>query len=608
MSFEKIRRFLTAKLARLKDQYVGVDWYWLVLPITISALFILSVGPSLQATTFPVIDSQRAGIYQSVYNEEIADLPSLSGWLIQAFDSRFLTIAILSVVISLWAKNFKATMMLFGVSVAIGFSVFDVFIYLLFPHPQNSPFVTSMIANAVGGALAAGMWACSVIMMRLIWEAAKDFGNIGKAIAAAFPPIFGIFVSSFVYYAVYILYQPLPSRIELIASVPSSGMFSQIPKAKSNKTRAGAASPFDFVPDTATKSALLLDVPRGSILADWHALKDAPSVRVEVRAYGGCFFEKISELPKSKPIIVIPNTRQFAAGFGPGYSKFYYEPETSAKYSVSVSELSFFDVDKSKDSKSLEVTHFLGKEEVISAENIGSYQFAQIAFLLSDSTEKKGKRPLREMLAARTWSAKFGTEGYRVTVNPSLSITSKTKLKCHAIQSKDIMSGSDNSMQVMDIAVAFLVSVKPLESDSGNLSYDGKMQIKEANGWVHFEGIPIDEGGSNGGDLSMVAIWNNIAELSVDGEKLDVKKFDDVTLRGELKGELLEGGALRISGEAETAWKSSRRLNFTKWERLGTEWKLAIVAGFFSTLFALFRFGWPNLIKLKDQDLRTWLG
>src|SRR5579871_3934570 len=57
----------------------------IVLPYALSVAFITSIGPQLQQYVLRILSSDAPSLYGAVYDETIAQFPTLPGWLAYGF-------------------------------------------------------------------------------------------------------------------------------------------------------------------------------------------------------------------------------------------------------------------------------------------------------------------------------------------------------------------------------------------------------------------------------------------------------------------------------------------------------------------------------------------
>jgi hypothetical protein len=196
----------------------------LLIPFAAFLSLVLSVGPHLQYYVFSFLHKDAASLYDSAFPEGLADFPSPSEWLFQGIVSWMTLPAIVITIISFKTLQFKKVVVKIWLSAFLVLSAMDLAIQ--FAAAQFSPdaMLINLSSNFAGAFLISALSACAIWTYESL---ALGLGPLpGKFVAPTSLLVWGIFVSLLSYSGFFVLYQPTPVRVDIMATWPVSGWIS----------------------------------------------------------------------------------------------------------------------------------------------------------------------------------------------------------------------------------------------------------------------------------------------------------------------------------------------------------------------------------------------
>jgi hypothetical protein len=199
-------------LAWATPKLAGRVWICLAIPMAIMTSFIVSVGTQLQTAVFSAIGSRAPSIYAAAYGNAYAPFPSIRAWLSAGLDWWWLSAGVLIVLLSFRARRIKYFLPMFGVATAIVLTASDL-LSMAFFGADRTQLVTNIIGNVLGGGVVALVCAMALVLYQVTIRILAEFrrGALVGGFVVLF--LFGVSASSLTFFALRLLYDPLPARV-----------------------------------------------------------------------------------------------------------------------------------------------------------------------------------------------------------------------------------------------------------------------------------------------------------------------------------------------------------------------------------------------------------
>lgn len=332
-----------------------------------------------------------------------------------------------------------------------------------------------------------------------------------------------------------------------------------------------------------------------------YLIDSSVSTALEVRVLNGCginpTISEIEEYLALKPAITIPNISNTLLEFDDGQVDMRLLSNGFVNESISLdnSSIKQASITLEEDDK-YRISRFIANDETIS-HNSWEGTTTYIFFLSGFSQDKE--KPMRTArIASNELNAKFNFSF--VNINLEKPIDSMcTNLPISKNGNYEIET------PIGGLALTFI-------SDNNQTPFtfrQGKhnSSIEGISGWVFKEHVDEKqlERTIDNGLLSFIAGSAKITSLNVDGEPYRVHDRHSIAIKkGEIVASHTDNGTIRLVGSAGVFFLDNKRVNQSRWEKLGTEYQLAILTIIFATIaFCVKQFvkhTQNNQIKTKD--------
>ncbi|WP_152536041.1 hypothetical protein [Mesorhizobium loti] len=565
-SLPKLWDFLQSRL------FPSAGAAWMRGSLIIAFILLLATGPNFQVYLVALITSDSAAIYESAYQTDLIQFPSLSDWFQAALYWPFIVAASVVVIYSFWTQSYRKTIELIAISSFLILTLIDAGMALFSGHFSSSDLFQNIIANLLGG-MALGFTAA--LMLAICEYTAKIFsGRASRAVSGATAIAFGILLFTAAYYALDLFYRPLPVRIAMVLSHPAHGSLitdatAPNPNEKSDDPR------FSFVPEITTNGFANWRKGDGPMTVRWAALGTPATFDAEITFFDGCADR--ADLPKAASApnkYELPNVRSLEFWVDSGLwdlNVFGNGDTSSGKFKFSPQEFVFFSTDKKASDGSIELEEFIKEKSTLTYESSDSISYYALVtpFVVDNDT-----------VVVRPTTLHVKIDGKENQLRLSVDKPDKNwnkPLKCKQISARSILPRGSLDMSSMSL-LGVLVTLKPRLGEVYVNSTHAVM-VDGDNGWVTIKGMKsaeLNHGAS--GRAEGILVGGGLTSIDINGKAEITNAADNFDAVGEFKGSYDTLGQIRFSGIARLLWKDEIRANPTKWETLDGEQRGYLIA------------------------------
>lgn len=414
--------------------------------------------------------------------------------------------------------------------------------------------------------------------------------------AAAVVPVFGMLLSVTAYYFLYFFFQPTIARFEFVAQPSFRGYVN--PYRKDGD--ATEAKTFTLLPGSEIDVGAWVTGTDGKLNARWNALSKEQLFTLQLYLVSDCgdLSDVLATKRKgAKPFLTDDNIRSLRIGLDEGLAFFDVARNDEARLSLDIRKPTFYWVQKAKKDDGFEMSYYLVQPDVLTRKARETTEFFIRAPL--QRVENDQSRPI-----SRSFSVALNGGEHKVTFDVAPKIDPQRKVKCHFIDGGAVSDARKVSADATALLAGLYVKIEPIQRSLGVFQpFDNELKVSGLDGQFSTEAISPDSlEGHKFGSTDLLAAVGDIKELKVDGSDLPSKPGDFIHALGSVNGEFIAGGRSRFSGVANLLWQNSKRINKTRWEKLSTEWQLAMLGWIGALAFALFRLLGPTFRRLGDNS------
>jgi hypothetical protein len=543
--------------------------------------FVLSVGPALQYYITSLLNSDAASIYGTAYQDSLIRFPSLGDWLLQGLDWKFIGMACAIAFFSLRSAQPRQIFGLTTASTALVLTLFD-FAYLFWTAQLTAKaVVTNVIANSVGGLAVGLLLICLYAVCELLIRYAAVARPYRAGVAGILIAGTGVLTSILSYYALDLLYRPVPVSLNVRIATPGAGTLVYDPSLRPER------KPFHLVSEANARRARWL-APSGNLKATWRAAGQPASLSLEL--FSDCLPDR--DLPTNDGRLVIEQVRSFSVAFSSGYS----ELTTLSKrgidgLSLDPGEVSQFKFEKAADGETT-IRQFVddtARLKFRGSENAHEFYLVAISGV-PDEAEHRNSGEYRLRISSDRGNFSFDLKGRKKSP--------KEKLDCAPLNLRDWVKQKPGIKDVSTMT-GLKVKIDPPSTLDTKGSGNGEVVVEGSGGWVSVFAMNEQAEFSDAEpSVPFLVFHGNASDLEIDGKPHQLRGFENYAAFGDLVGRTEDTGLVQFSGKAWAVWREETRMNPTKWEKLDHASRGVIAAWALSIWGALFSIGakraYPN--------------
>jgi hypothetical protein len=526
----------------------------------------LPSGPYMEQVFAAVANPKRESIYATTFGEFLVNKDEIfqywPGFL------EFLLISSLSVVLSLNAKTRKSFFVSVWVWLAISITLMDIAFANIYKIEINIAF--SALSNTIGGGVLSGICAFVFVFCEDLEIESQKFKLFSSA---AISSIAGISLIS----CVYLLHGALfytPSNYFQVEVVKPRGFFSS-----SKGVDLDRGSFHGFAPDPKTiKSFEAFN--KGPVAAKITSDDPNPPVDLDIYIFRDCDLGWLGERAVGAPVISFRQVRSVAIELDSlSDVRLRFSQPASARVYESNGLISW--APSPKEAFLAYPYRALDRSEIEFLPN-GNYvaQFSTSVVHL-DENEVLGTKK-------RNITIKVDDKSVSLNLIPKGKLNSNQKKSCSIVEPGDIIAN-------LDVSILIKVQTKENPLYFGDNGRNIDIDFGFGDFWF-FAHKQKDSRNGFEGEASDLQIWGGLRKITFGGKNIEIKNDNELlSLTGPSKVFSTEEGVYIIEGVADYAYLGSVRLNQTRWESIGDEWRVWLIGGVFAALLAILRFTWSYM-------------
>lgn len=585
-------------------------WILQVVPVGLLISFLTSVGPEIQRHASSVVTSDAPTIYSAVYEHGIAQFPTLSDWLGAALVPPNLIIGLLVAHLSLRSGRLWTVAAATALWTAAALTVNDVITIALAGSFSLAVLLPNAVANILGGLAVAAIVGVALPTYEGLAQAFPVNTRMTVAVSAVILAAFGAGLSLLSYFALYYMFQPVPVRLSAVLELPVEGYFAPpSPGGAVNINQSNDASPtrpFSLLPSQTAKGLVNLSSPGGQMLAQWGARSSTGRYDLEARLVGNCYDVDLSKVRGRQPVFIRRGIREAAVRFDKGFSMFQASTPDGGRFRFDAQDPVSYSL--RKNSRGFQVEYFVSPPDRFSLASSGKIHFFLGAILMRGEGTGKGS------IAPRTVELTIDGALSRLSLQYASGGGRGGSGRCWAVSSTasaQPKSGRPSApVSVSSLQVGLLFTLTPSPASQGTYDADASsVSVKNANGWLRVTDLAEEDlRRTEVGSTRFLSFKGKPIRVEVDGKVIDANEFAPFIALGEIDGDIIDGGRVRLNGSVDKLWLGSTRINPTKWERLAGDVQLWIIGGLLAFLAAFARFvWWPIMSRYRDENVNDWV-
>jgi hypothetical protein len=541
-------------------------------------------GAEIQSIVVGFFDVQSASVYDAAFGAAI----TLPGSFLDRFLSSFISplpalCLAVSVLAALQACKFNVLVSV-AMSLFLGLTLIDVYFSYANDGLTIESFLTNFFANLIGGFILAILAVAMMEMMDHLYQKFVE-GYLRTFVCVVFPAMFGLSLAYITYVGVSFFLYPLSVRIDLVLEKGSSGYIAFDTKGS---TPPDVGSEYQIIPKHVTVDRVNFI---GGDLANmsWTKVGAGAGFKVEVFGIRNCFnIDSVEFLGDAEPIVSDQDVHTVTIG-GQTTGRRIDLFGDNVQLRVHGTPITAFWVSPGEGDRQTSIKQFLSEQSRIEATSVGDLImiFSGAAFDLKDEKVSIEPKDINVAIDGRK---------YVFVLVPEPADRSR-KVECGAAK---VIEAGEGKIAIQD--TAFGGVVLKISRVYGPKSYynniEHSISIDEGNGWLTVPNISDRDLAGSISDAYFVAAETPQRSVAINGDSAEIPFGLTLQAMGEFRVSYNDTGAMLVSGQASALWIGGQRRNDTKWELLGSEYKLALA----TAMLGLFL--WFGRIATNNQE---WL-
>jgi len=538
--------------------------------LLVCGAILLSLGPAFQQHSVSLISSPSAGIYQSVYKDNLIAFASFKDWITGAFSTVYLCGSFLLLFCFRMSKTYRGGTLL--ISLAAFFINMSIDLYAYFTLPSNSvALFECLVSNIAGGVIFAFIYVSISYACQVLPKDASEHPRVAQLFSSIGPAILAFAVLLIQYYILALFFKPVPSYVEAKVSADASlGLLydDTVKKrlAEEEAEKCHCENPkkekinFDFLSGSFQGSLSITGQGKDSSLL-WNP-ESGKKAKITLNAYDGCFLSEPGKLPKADKRSLIFNDVESLEIKLPSSMITIETPAKQGNLQFHKAIFSPMWLDKKE--KTSKITRFVGDNQTVDYWMHNSDVNFELKVPLLDMSEKSKATPELKIITI----VQNGKPTQLKLLPPNNMLGIKG---CYAVPIKN----SGNNLAYVDALTNIMslqLIIAPMKSPM-ELYYDKRnyMSLKNISGW--YSVADIAEGGvkklSSPGVAQGISVFKGLKHLSLNGKPVDSVENRMFTFyNADVNLELNEDDDLVLKGESELVWVDKKRLSPTRWENM----------------------------------------
>jgi len=580
---------------RLKVATVGT-WLLFVVPFLIFFALVLNIGPALQFFSSTALSNQAPSIYDAAFqNGQLIQFASLGRWLGLALNAQVLAVAAGVTIATVSAKTLRGAAIMTGLATFFFWTLNDVLSVLLGWYDLS--LLTAISANFIGGFLLALI----VFPILCLYNYAGKESLKTKSAKALFPILiisFGLIISAVAHTVLTFVYQPIPARVEAIFSAPASGSYVASLRGQGEPEgmqAANARQPFSLLPPNILAREAEVGSFEGHPRLSWRRT-GTDRYNIEIAFFEGCVGDsEIAGLHMPAARFTQHDIAGLDLDFGEVPSEFFVLNAEGNRFSADAGRSALFAMEAGDGVRLTNLASFARSRANLQVDTV-----LPLSVYVTAPLTLRPRQALSQV--SRTLAVGFGGTTHAIRFERAARAQGGPRT-CRLVQAG---SGPQlpSRVAIGDNQVGVLVRISRGAGDvPSNSGFAGRLVVAGANGWVSVSGIAYGQmDNPDLGAVDSILMSGNGTRLRVDGQNVELSRFNSVEVHGDLTASVGENGDRYISGSASGIWNGATRLNATRWERLAVELQIFAISSVAIVLAALARLLRSTFARLKRDE------
>lgn len=529
-------------------------------------VIVLPSGPSMEEIFAAIANPKRESIYANTFGEFLVNKDEI--FVYWPSFKNYMAVSLLSVLFSLKARGKSQFFVSVWLWVALCITLMDVGYANIYKSEINITF--SALSNIIGGGIVAAI--CAFIF--LICDGLRfRYDRFGFAISMAIAAIsaFSLVAAIYVLYGIF-FYTP-SSYFKAEVSNPRAFFSSatDLDKAK--------APFFGFTPSRASITRFE-GAHKGPVVIKMKSLDPNPPLDLEIFVLRDCGLGWLGEWASGTPMATYQQVRSVSVqSDAPSDIRFRFSKPAMVDIPGSRRLMSWA---PNAERELLAYPYRSFNRSRIRLLPDSSY-VGQFSTSVIDVDEKKVLN--RKERSIKIEIDKIITE---IKLVPTEIFEEKADNSCHLVNSKNIVGNI-----AVSVVIKASASQNPLYIGDDGREVD--VDVGVGDFWLYTEKSSESAIGHEG-ESKDIQIWGGLRKLIFGGKSIDIQNSEELlTVMGNVKVSSNEAGIFTIDGVADYAYLGDVRLNQTRWEMIGDEWRVWLIGGVCAALLAIVRFAWSYM-------------
>jgi len=553
---------------------------------------ILSLGPALQMYSFAILNSGEPSVYSSIYGDNLVEVQKFQDWL---FNLQNLKLSVVALVFVAIAYRLKTTRDIFLLSFGyffIALTALDVWGYFFAaPNAERADLWQCATANLVGGALIGGIVLILLKFNEWILTFSQSARWATQLLSLAMPPGIGLLAVFVLFNVVTLFFKLTPSDLDLVLSKDVSTFYIKNAKPRDvrGSTEKSEDKPFGVLSHRANLNsnltATIIDAPQ---TLTWSKDERPEKFDISLKFFSGCVSsDQASKISDAGNRFDLMDVRKIDLVTDAGASSIEFKKNDGLQSQFINNNGTQFWLTEEKGGKSLDV--LAGDDStlrIFSAHNKFN-AFINI-YLLNIGKNGNINKSVRNI------NFTADNRKFSIALAPAVKMSEGKTSLCRAATLTRGVEETKVSVNADSILSGIILELKP-EAESTVYYGDGKapLIISNVHGDIRLENVPARDmlDMSDSGRISGLIVRSGVKSMLVNDAKQQLAPLEALNIpEADLQASFDEVGQLHVTGQATAAYRGKNRLNRTRWERLDTAVKTALLAGVLALFGTAFTF------------------
>lgn len=570
-------------IVNIENWFRTADPQRVALSIAFAVMVALVIAPGayIQSAVFGLLDLDSYTLYAAVHGDAVNRLPTFTDWISISAAPEFMIISLTVAVLAILRQKRAEFLFIVFIGVTVGLTLNDIFSAVRADALSAGYLVKNTISNMAGATFVALLAALAIILPKSI------FPNRTPLIANVAAPVFlGVACSGLIYGSLGLFTHLLPVNAVISLKGPVSGYISRDRPSSSDQQDTRI---FTLIPSDLRFERLEL-TGSDDLSVLWERAEADTEFSLSVHLVDTCWSSSdLDKEPEFAPVLFQSDIKTVEI-VSNAASKQIQVLGDQLRLEVMDSPISSFSIDNDQALSSVDITEFLSPDARVATSTDGSISIRFTGATLVRSED-------RTVLSEKYFTLNVDGTTLRFVLLPPPMLSDDETTDCSFLDAEADESGNFILNNVVMGGVLLMIERKAVPVGYVK-DTDGILHIENANGRLRVPDISVPSLSTAEGRVDFLSFSSPSSGVVIDGMQVDMTGGQNFVGFGDVYTRYRYDGVLLATGELKAAWSEGKRLNQTRWERLPTELKIAILSAFSAfVLWAsrrLIRFDWSN--------------